>query len=130
MADQKNNPKNEKSSKNYDDKIEVGFTAKVTIVGLKDEISAMARVDTGARTSSLDMKMAADLNLGPIVETRFVKSASGQSVRPIIKAKMIIQGKEFEAEFTIANRRNLEFPVLIGRNILQKGFIINPDVEE
>lgn len=109
------------------EKTVIGFKARVTLVGPNRKHSAMARIDTGAETSSLDMKLAAQLNLGPILETRFIKSASGQSVRPLIKAKMVIHGKEIEANFTLANRSHLKFPVLIGRNILKKGFIIDPD---
>jgi hypothetical protein len=125
MSEESNS--NDKKSLDIKNKTVVGFTANVTVFGPKDKTDAIARIDTGARTSSLDMNMAADLNLGPIVETRFVKSASGQSVRPIIKTKIMIHGKEVNAEFTIADRKNLQYPVLIGRNILKKGFIIDPD---
>ncbi len=110
-------------------KTAIGFTAKITVLGTKKEQEVMARIDTGAETSSLDMKLAADLNLGPILETRFIKSASGQSVRPLIKARMIIHEKEIEANFTLANRTHLKYPVLIGRNILKKGFLIDPDLK-
>ena len=127
MADEKNN--GEKKNLSVKDKTIIGFTSKVVVIGTKNEKEVIARIDTGAETSSIDMELAADLNLGPILETRFIKSASGQSVRPLIKGKMKIHGKEIEANFTLANRSNLKFAVLIGRNILKKGFIVDPDAK-
>ena len=31
------------------------------------------------------------------------------------------------AKFTIANRTQLSYPMLIGRNVLKKGFLIDPN---
>ena len=122
--------KDKEKKETFSDKTVVGFTAKVKLIGSNKTHEAMARIDTGAETSSLDMKLAADLNLGPILETRFIKSASGQSVRPLIKSRMLIHGKEIESHFTLANRSHLKFPVLIGRNILKKGFMIDPSYKD
>ncbi len=112
------------------DKTIVGFESKIKIIGPNKTIESMARIDTGARTCSIDMKLAAELNLGPIIETRFVNSASGHSVRPIMKAKFKIQDRIIETDVTIANRSHLKYPVLIGRNLLNKDFIIDPSVDK
>ena len=111
----------------FKDRIIVGFKEKVIIIGDKKSEEVIARVDTGAKTSSIDITLASKLKLGPIVETRFIRSASGEGIRPLIHAKMKIRGKEINTELTIANRSHLNYPVLIGRNILKRGFIIDPD---
>jgi hypothetical protein len=107
----------------------LGLTEKVTIFGnnnLKKEITA--RIDTGATKSSVDMDIAGQLELGPIKRTRLVKSASGKKRRAIISVKVKLDNKILEDEFTIAERKHMTYPVLIGQNILKKGnFLIDPN---
>lgn len=86
-----------------------------------------ARIDTGARLSSIDTTLVAELELGPIVRTKKVKSAEGKSLRPVIRVNVVLAGEEFEEDFTIKDRSHMSYPVLIGRNILEQGFIIDPN---
>jgi hypothetical protein len=56
-----------------------------------------------------------------------VKSAQGVSMRPVIKAQIIIKGEKLEGEFTLAKRTHMTYPMLIGQNILKKGkFMVDP----
>lgn len=106
------------------------MTEEVEISNLKGKkYKVHGRVDTGATTSSLDVNLAAKLRLGPILDSRLIKSASGSSLRPIVKANIKIGDKEFETEFTLADRSDLKYEVLIGRNILNEGFLIDPTKE-
>ena len=112
-----------------DEKQVISLMEHVVVYGKDKEKEVNARIDTGAHTSSIDVKLAAELNLGPIVETKNVKSASGVGLRPIIKAKIMINGKVLESNFTIANRDHMKYSVLVGRNILSKaGFLIDPSL--
>lgn len=86
----------------------------------------MARIDTGATKSSVDARLAAELALGPVIKTKLVKSAAGNKLRPVIKASIRISGKSLKSEFTIADRSHMKYRVLIGQNILKKGFLIDP----
>ncbi|MBI5390557.1 ATP-dependent zinc protease [Candidatus Woesearchaeota archaeon] len=108
----------------------IGLLEQIKVYG-KDDAEKMvtARIDTGAATSSLDAKLAAELRLGPIIKTKIVKSASGHGLRPVVKARIEIGGTMLEAEFTLADRRKMKFPALIGRNIL-KQFLIDPSKVE
>ncbi len=104
---------------------------KVVVMGPSKKKEVNARIDTGAHTSSIDVKLAAELNLGPIIETKNVKSASGIGLRPIIRAKINIKGKTISSQFTIANRDHMKYSVLVGRNILREaGFLIDPSTED
>ena len=65
----------------------MGLTEKVKVIGAKEKSKLLtARIDTGATISSVDSRLAAKLNLGPVIRTKMVKSASGSSSRPVIKA--------------------------------------------
>jgi hypothetical protein len=109
------------------DRILIGLTEKVTLFGSDGKgKDVMAKIDTGASKNSVDAKLAADLNLGPIIKTKLVKSAHGNKLRPIVRAKISIAGKELKSEFTIADREHMKYKVLIGQNILKKGFLIDP----
>ncbi len=109
-------------------RIIVGLTESITLVGEKTKKRLKAKVDTGADKSSIDLKLAAQLKMGPVVKTSLIKSASGSLVRPIIRAKVVFAGKEMNVLFTIANRSHMKYKILIGRNILKKGFLIDPSM--
>ena len=109
------------------DKILIGLTEKVTLYGNERKgKEVMAKIDTGASKNSVDAKLAAELSLGPIIKTKLVKSAHGNKLRPIVRAKIKIAGKELKSEFTIADREHMKYKILVGQNILKKGFLIDP----
>jgi hypothetical protein len=59
-------------------------------------------------------------------ETREIKNSFGQSEeRFIINAKVEIFGKRYLTEFSLSNRGNLKFPILLGRKLLRKNFIVD-----
>ncbi len=103
----------------------LGLVEKVNILA-KSNKQLMARIDTGATKGSIDSHLVAKLKLGPIIKTKMVKSASGSKLRPVIEAKVRLKGKQITAEFTVADRSHLKYKILIGQNILKKGFIIDP----
>jgi len=107
-------------------KIILGLIEEIVVIGKKEE-KVIARIDTGATASSIDIYLASKLQLGPITNTKVVKSASGVKKRPILKAKIKLDGEIIEAEFTLADRSHMTYPVLIGQNILKNGnFLIDP----
>jgi len=106
----------------------MGLTQKVTLFGIDGKKKTiLARIDTGASVNSVDVKLAAELRLGPITKTKIVKHTHGNNRRPVVEAKIKIAGKSMKSEFTIADREHMTYPVLIGQNILKKGFIIDPN---
>ena len=105
----------------------IGLVEPVTLKGLDGRnLTTYGRVDTGATKSSLDARLARDLKLGPVLRSKLVKSASGAKVRPVIKVTVIIKGREITAQFTIADRQDMKYKVLIGQNILKDHFLIDP----
>ena len=108
-----------------DKKIIIGALEKISINGYE----VIAKMDTGASRSSIDVNLALQLKLGPIVKKSTIVSAHGKSIRPVIKAKIKIGGKTINALFNISTRSHLKYRVLIGRSILKMGFLVDPAKE-
>jgi len=114
---------------NKTEKTTVGLYEKITLKGNGGEKEVIARIDTGATNSSIDLKIASSLRLGPIIQSKMVKSANGSKLRPVIESDIELHGKIISEKFTLADRSHMKYPVLIGQNILKKGFLIDPSKE-
>jgi hypothetical protein len=109
----------------------LGLIEEITLIdakGVKRQV--LAKIDTGADSSSIDSNLAKELALGPIVRTKNVVSSHGTSIRPIVALRAIVCEKELTAEFNLYNRSHMTYRVLIGRNILTQGFLIDPSKNE
>jgi hypothetical protein len=124
----------------------VGSAEYVELVGVSMRLSA--RIDTGAETSSLYARQiktferdGQDWVRFTIVEpsskqsqvverevTRFVriKQTEGDSERRPVVVMLVVLGDIRELmEFTLADRSDYEFPVLVGRNILRDRAVVD-----
>ena len=112
----------------YEERIIVGFLEWITCYSKSKRKKELvkARIDTGATKSSIDQDLAKKLGLGPIVGEKTVRNAHGTAKRKIVELTIQIADKIITEEFTIADRSNLRFPMLIGRNILRHDFLIDP----
>lgn len=114
----------------YKKKTVVGLVEPVTIASASGKkVEVLARIDSGATMSSIDVKLAAELSLGPILKTKIIKSASGKNLRPVVAAELVLADQEFKTDFSIADRADMKYQVLIGQNILKRGFLIDPAKE-
>lgn len=104
----------------------IGLVEKVKIIG-KQERESLALVDTGAKLTSVDIKLAAETGIGPVTRITKIKSASKNvgTSRPVLEAGIEIAGKRFKTEVNIQDRSHMTFPVLIGRNILTDNFLVD-----
>ena len=109
-----------------DGKITVGLTEKIRLVSNGNSKDFTAKIDTGATKSSIDIKLASKLNLGPVIKSKIIKSAHGNKLRPIVEAEILLAGKKIKSEFTLADRSHMKYDVLIGVNILKDGFLVDP----
>lgn len=61
---------------------------------------------------------------------KVVKSSFGAvEKRFVIKTKITLFGKTYPIQLSLSERKNMRFPVLIGRRFIKKKFLVNPDVK-
>ncbi len=113
----------------FADRTIVGLVEQVTIKHNGKQEQLTARIDSGATKSSIDIGLASKLQLGPVVASKVIKSANGAKLRPVVEATVIIKGREVTEKFTLADRGHMKYQVLIGQNILKRGFLIDPNQE-
>ncbi len=104
------------------------------------DLEAYARIDTGAKTSSIHVTLTEETARGLKVRffddqtERFFKhyektviasSMGHKEVRYKVKLSVVIRRRRVLTSFTLANRSTQVYPVLIGRNTLMKKFIVD-----
>lgn len=110
--------------------------------------SVPAKIDTGARTSSLHgvvldeferdgqkmVRFAVDFEQQHVrqvceavhVDVRGITSSNGETqYRYVIKTPLKLGDIEFRAEISLANRADMKFPMLIGRSSLRRRFVVD-----
>lgn len=105
----------------------VGIVEEISVKGRK-EISTRAVFDTGARMTSVDVRLASKAELGPIVKTTKVSNPSLKTSvrRPVVEARVTVMGKPFKILVNIQDREHMSFPVIIGRDVIQGNFMVDP----
>jgi len=129
----------------------LGATADISLpnLGIK---KLQARVDTGAASCALhassitiiedeegvEQKLEvilfdtdSELYTGEVLEfedfvIRNVRNSFGKKMaRPMIKSTVIINKQSYEILIGFSNRSKLTYDMLIGRNLLEKGFVVD-----
>ncbi|MBL7036238.1 hypothetical protein ISR94_00100 [Candidatus Microgenomates bacterium] len=105
----------------------------IKIYGYKNgkRVSVEARVDTGARRSSIDRSLAKDLGLinpnNILWKEGFAyRSATGLQSRPVVSIIYVLAGKKIVSSASIADRSRMKNPFLVGR-LDMRGFLVKPE---
>ena len=107
----------------------IRLVVRVIISGPGKRESVKAKVDTGADRTTVSRELARRLGLRSTGSKITVKvSAGSQRVqRPLMKARIALAGKMFRISVGVADRSQMRYPVIIGRDILRSGdFLIDP----
>ena len=99
----------------------VGYIEEVVVSGTSGSEQVYAKSDTGATRSSLDTGLAADIGAGPIKSKTRVKSGSSKSgrSRPVVDLVIGVGGTQHTVTASVEDRSHMEYPLLLGRDILQ-----------
>ena len=109
-----------------------------------------AKVDTGARTTALHVSEQETFHRdgieivrfrvdsgraggearaaeAPVLDRRVVTDSGGhRTERIFIRTRLRVAGQDWEAEVNLAERRNMLFPMLLGRTALAGRFVVDP----
>lgn len=128
----------------------IGWREIVTLPALK--LPALkAKVDTGARSSSLDADAVAIRKVGrtkhvsftvhfetdgsthsvrceaPLFDERWVTSSDGRrEFRPVIQTELHLCDETWPIEITLTSRIDMSFAMLLGRQAIRKRFVVDP----
>lgn len=128
----------------------LGWREWVSLPGLGVD-AIKAKIDTGARTSSLHafrlvlhrrddelwatfqihphQRSAADTLAveAPVTELRKVRSSNGSvQQRPVIRTDVEVDGSRWPIDITLTNRDEMGFRMLIGRAAIRRRFLVDP----
>lgn len=131
-------------------KLEIGWCEWVMLPGLCNR-HILAKIDTGAKTSALHAHRIRELIvdgrphvefylhpvqkqrrpeqhcLAPIHGRRTIKSSNGaEQERIVIQTTLTLGKRKREIELSLANRDDMGFRLLIGRDAMGKNVIIHP----
>jgi len=107
----------------------IGSVETVKLKGKHKILEVEARMDTGASKNSIDTALVKELGLGPVLHIRKINSAHGSSLRPVIDVDVVLHGKRLKSHFTVTDRTHMKYKVLIGRNLLREGFLVDSSRE-
>lgn len=111
----------------------IGYTEHVSVSGTAGTEKAIAKSDTGARRSSIDLELAAEVGAGPIKQSTRVRSGLRQTskARPVVDIIIGVRGEWHSVTASIEDREHMAYPVLLGRDILKKYHVdVTREVEE
>jgi len=121
------------------EKITIGLVEDVIL--LPWGVKLPARIDTGAARSSLDAREiiikekfvefklpgkygGRQLRL-PIVSWQKIRSAESRERRPTVEMELCVGPKHLRARVNLNDRSGMDYPFLIGRDILKENFVVD-----
>jgi len=105
----------------------VGYTEEVRLIGENDTTTIIAKTDTGARRTAVDIDLAGEIGAGPIVGTKKFKSPAGSEQHPLAQLRIEVAGEEHTITAKIADRSEMSHLVRIGRDVLSNK-LVNVDI--
>lgn len=107
----------------------VGIFEKVEIRnGKKKMVEISAKIDTGAKSTSIDQSLALELGLltpENVLWTKKVKNSLGTEERTLIALTIKLKGKVIKTRANLTERSHLRRQLLIGRRDL-RDFVVDP----
>jgi hypothetical protein len=105
-----------------------------------------ARIDTGAALTSLDVRdltvknKVAQFRLPekygnlliklPVIRHCDIRSSGFRERRPVVEIELCVGSRHLRVQVNLSNRSHLDYPLILGRNVLNLGFIVDSAQEK
>ncbi len=109
-------------------------------------VKLTARIDTGASMTSLDVrnltiknriahfklpeKYGNTLISLPVIRHCDIRSPEARERRPVVEIELCIGEKRLRVHVNLNDRSRVEYPIILGRNVLNQGFIVDSSQEK
>ncbi|MBF0444974.1 MAG: ATP-dependent zinc protease [Magnetococcales bacterium] len=125
----------------------VGYIEKVKIFLSSKNIVIKAKIDTGAKTSSLDVDSLSfftrsnedwvrftvtdddgeviKLSLPVERSSRIRRAGAKKDIRPVVKLGLCLGNYYKEGEVNLSEREGMNYPMLIGRRFLSQSYLVD-----
>jgi len=105
----------------YEEDVTIGYTEHVVVAGTAGTRTVVAKGDTGAARTSIDIRLAAEIGAGPIHTVTRVRTGAltEPRARPVVDLVVGIGGHVHTVAANIEDRSHMTHPVLLGRDILR-----------
>ena len=107
----------------------IGAVEEITVRGHRKEVKVLAKIDTGASRTTIDMELAARAGLGPVLDTVRIRAAVSEhpETRALVDADIVIRGRKFDVPVAITDRQDMRFHAIVGMDILLRSrFLVDP----
>ena len=124
-----------------EDKTKMVIGAVEEVVLFPWGVKLPARIDTGAGMTSLDVRdltiknKVAQFRLPekygnilislPMIRHCNVRSSDSRRRRPVVEMELCVGSRRMRVWVNLNDRSHLEYPLILGRNVLNQGFIVD-----
>ena len=99
----------------------IGRNVIISIITPDGDIEILAKVDTGAYSSSIDETFFRDLNLDEkVLKTKLVKNVHGTEQRNVYNIDIIVKDVKIDSELNIFDRSKMKYKMISGRKDIAK----------
>lgn len=99
----------------------IGRNVIVSIVTPDGDVDILAKVDTGAYSSSLDESFFKSLNLDEkVIKNKMVRNVHGEENRDVYEIDLIIKDIKISSELNVFDRSQMKYKMILGRQDIKK----------
>jgi hypothetical protein len=105
----------------------IGRNVIVSIVTPDGDVDILAKVDTGAYSSSLDESFFKSLNLDEkVIKNKMVRNVHGEEQRDVYDIDLIIKDMKISSELNVFDRSKMKYKMILGRqDIVKLGALVD-----
>ena len=115
------------AAEGYFSRLDLPQPVRVAVPGCGRGHDLKVFAELGMEVTGFDLAEDAVVVECPIHDRRHVRSSSGHvEERIVVIMRIALLGREIETEMTLSNRDEMGFRMLIGRQALRQGFLVDP----